>query len=85
MYTYQALNYLETNNIKEAIQALDSLDKAKIWSDEQETLAEVMKQLGEKDLDRNEITSDNLGLENFKALKTCLSFQKEFPMYIVIQ
>lgn len=48
LYTYQALNYLETNNIKEAIQALDSLDKAKIWSDEQETLAEGMKQLGEK-------------------------------------
>ena len=79
MYTYQALNYLETNNIKEAIQALDSLDKAKIWSDEQETLAEGMKQLGEKDLDRNEITSDNLGLENFKALTHTLEFSKRIP------
>ena len=79
LYTYQALNYLETNNIKEAIQALDSLDKAKIWSDEQEILAEGMKQLVEKDLDRNEITSDNLGLENFKALTHMLEFSKRIP------
>lgn len=79
MYTYQALNYLKTNNIKEAIQALDNIDKAKIWRDEQETLAEVMKQLGEKYLDRNEITSDNLGLENFKVLTHMLEFSKRIP------
>ncbi len=79
LYTYQALNYLETNNIKEAIQSLNNLDNAKIWRDEQEILAEGMKQLGQKDLDRNEITSDNLGLENFKALTQMLEFSKRIP------
>ncbi|MDE5014908.1 hypothetical protein NAI47_13360, partial [Francisella tularensis subsp. holarctica] len=46
LYTYQALNYLETNNIKEAIQSLNNIDNAKIWSDEQEILSEGMKKLG---------------------------------------
>lgn len=38
-----------------------------------------MKQLGEKDLDRNEVMSDNLGLENFKALTNMLEFSKRIP------
>ncbi|MDE4992623.1 hypothetical protein NAH07_11825, partial [Francisella tularensis subsp. holarctica] len=50
LYTYQALNNLETNNIKEAIQTLNNLDNAKICRDEQEILAEGIKQLGQKDL-----------------------------------
>ncbi|AJI46843.1 hypothetical protein BF30_1909 [Francisella philomiragia] len=79
LYTYQALNYLKTNDVNQALKSLDSLDTAKIWRDEQELIAGGMKELAKEDLDRNDITNDNLGLDSFKSLKSMLEFSAVIP------
>ena len=48
LYTYQALNYLKTNNLKEALISLNSLDNASMWYNQQQVLNEAMKDLGKK-------------------------------------
>ncbi|MEY8766178.1 MULTISPECIES: hypothetical protein [Francisella] len=79
LYTYQALNYLKTNDVNQALKSLDSLETAKIWRNEQNIIAGGMKELAKEDLDRNDITSDELGLDNFKSLKAMLEFSSIIP------
>lgn len=79
LYTYQALNYLKTNNVSQALKSLDNLDKAKIWAEQQNIIAEGMDHLGKKSLERNDITNDILGLDNFKSLDNMVSFSNRIP------
>ncbi|MED7818851.1 MULTISPECIES: hypothetical protein [unclassified Francisella] len=79
LYTYQALNYLKTNNIKEALKSLDSLDNASRWYEQQLIINDGMKELAKKSLKENDITDSNLGIENFKALNEMISFSKRIP------
>lgn len=79
LYTYQALNYLRTNNVNLALKSLDNLGTAKIWRNEQDLIAGGMKELAKEDLDRNDITNDNLGIDSFKSLKSMLEFSAVIP------
>lgn len=79
LYTYQALNYLKINDIKQAMTSLDKLDRAKVWLDQQDVIADGMKYLAKKDLEKNDITNKNLGTEKFKALTNMLNFSKRIP------
>ena len=79
LYTYQALNYLKTNNAKQALDTLKNLGNAKLWRNQQDIIAEGMKHLGKKDLDHNEIKVDELNMNNFKALNEMLKFSDRIP------
>ncbi|WP_200883200.1 hypothetical protein [Candidatus Francisella endociliophora] len=79
LYTYQALNYLKTNSIKEAQKSLDNLEIAKIWADQQDIISDGMTYLARKSLKRNDIVSENLGLEDFKKLNKMLNFSDRIP------
>lgn len=79
LYTYQALNYLKTNNIKGAQNSLDNLDIAKIWTNEQDIIADGMRYIARDGIKRNDITDENLGLDNFKQLNSMLKFSNRVP------
>ena len=48
LYTYQALNYLKTNDVKQALDILNNLDNTKFWANQRDIIAEGMKHLGKK-------------------------------------
>ena len=79
LYTYQALNYLKTNDAKQALDTLKNLDNAKLWANQQDIIAEGMKHLGKKNLEHNDIKVDDLGLNDFKALNEMLKFSDRIP------
>ena len=79
LYAYQALNYLKTNDAKQALDTLKNLDNAKLWANQQDIIAEGMKHLGKKNLEHNDIKIDDLGLADFKALNDMLKFSDRIP------
>ncbi|WP_173647422.1 hypothetical protein [Francisella uliginis] len=79
LYTYQALNYLKTNNLKEALKSLNNLDNASIWYNQQQVLNDGMKELGKKSFKENDISDKILGIENFKALNQMIKFSRRIP------
>ncbi|ASG69033.1 hypothetical protein CDV26_07735 [Francisella halioticida] len=79
LYTYQVLNFLKTNNIKDAIKSLSSLDNANIWYIQQQVLNDGMKELAKKSLKENDIADKILGIQNFKALNQMIKFSGRIP------
>lgn len=79
LYTYQALNYLKINNIKEALKSLNNLDNADMWYKQQQVLNDGMKELGKKSFKENDISDKILGIENFKALNQMIKFSERIP------
>ncbi|MED7788733.1 hypothetical protein [Francisella sp. 19X1-34] len=79
LYTYQALNYLKTNNVKEALKSLNSLDNATMWYNQQQVLNYEMKKLAKKSLKEDDFTNKELRGESFKTLKTMTSFSTRIP------
>ncbi|GAB4224394.1 MAG: hypothetical protein Kow0076_7080 [Francisella sp.] len=79
LYVYQALNYLEDNNVKKALQSLNSIERAKLWYDKQNILAAGIKHIGHKVLDSKKISNNRLGLDSFKDLTQMLEFSKRIP------
>ncbi len=79
LYTYQALNYLKTNNVKEALNSLNSLDNAAMWYNQQQVLTYEMKKIAKKSLKEDDFTDKELRGESFKTLKTMASFSNRIP------
>lgn len=79
LYTYQALNYLKTNDAKQALDTLNNIDNAKFWANKQDIIAEGMKHIGKKNLEHNDIKIDDLNLNDFKDLNEMLEFSGRIP------
>ncbi|QLE78289.1 hypothetical protein FLM55_00475 [Francisella sp. Scap27] len=79
LYTYQALNYLKTNQVKNALSELDKLPSAELWTTQQDLIAAGIKQLSKKSLEKNDITDNILGLNNFEDLKRMFGYSKRIP------
>lgn len=79
LYTYQALNYLKANNTQQALDILNNLGNAKLWANQQDIIAEGMKELGKKNLEHNDITIKGLGLDNVQALTDMIGFSNRIP------
>lgn len=79
LYTYQALNYLKTDQADKALEVLRKLDTAKLWTAQQDIIAGGIKELSKKSLEKNNITQEILGLNNFDQLKMMLGYSRRIP------
>ena len=79
MYTYQALNYLKTNDVQQALDILNNLDNTEFLANQRDIIAEGMKHLGKKNLEHNDIKVDDLNLNDFQHLDEMLKFSERIP------